>query len=618
MGKVRKRKQNKGSNDVVSSNVDEEELIVDSKENAIQTIIDQLQTANVEEKYCGLQTFAMLIENPETLEQMINRGLLKIVGPLLIDQAAPVRNAAAGSLRNVSAIHSDLCDILMEHDIMTPLICYFHQYTEFRTPDPSSNTTDEDIDTFIQCTNLLLNICESSGLAVKYLGNSKVLDSIFPRYLDLPTFGPDVVTAVLQCLFVVLEENPVGIAKIKTSSEQQLKELLFLENIMNQILGTLAKTLSVDHRLASNQLSSNVPLGDAAGKVEVPKGKEGLQLQKQIKSVMQILDAQQNALEIIANICSCEIEESTSDEPVSSESDEADEEMCTSSAETQSSTPEAVLSEDVLPPVILEAFISLEIYDKVWARTQMPPENVLLILKEYEGSQLIYKKLVNLQTKALLCINNLLLSLPLENLGGINGVYKIWVEAGKMAFKQNSENLNLLEAATSAMRAGLDKIKLKINENLSETNLFHELALSDIEIMLTGIRECQVAEIRSNLIRMIGSLALLLVSKLNDTTTNVICTITEFILDQAHKENEVWVLAEAIDTLVDLYAEDDTDVLAVRVKLMDKLKILAPILKNKARQQNKLPKEYRVLVNTATSNLPRFIKYKKQRLAALK
>lgn len=87
-------------------------------------------------------------------------------------------------------------------------------------------------------------------------------------------------------------------------------------------------------------------------------------------------------------------------------------------------------------------------------------------------------------------MNNLLLSLPLENLGGINGVYKIWVEAGKMAFKQNSENLNLLEAATSVMRAGLDKIKLKINENLSETNLFHELALSDIEVSLFYVYIC--------------------------------------------------------------------------------------------------------------------------------
>lgn len=99
--------------------------------------------------------------------------------------------------------------------------------------------------------------------------------------------------------------------------------------------------------------------------------------------------------------------------------------------------------------------------------------------------------------------------------------------------------------------------------------------------MLTGIKECQVAEIRANLIRMIGILALLLVNNLNDITSNVIYTITEFILEQAHKENEVWVLAEAIDTIVDLYSEDETDVLAARVKLVDKLAVLAPILKNK-------------------------------------
>lgn len=100
-------------------------------------------------------------------------------------------------------------------------------------------------------------------------------------------------------------------------------------------------------------------------------------------------------------------------------------------------------------------------------------------------------------------------------------------------------------------------------------------------MMLTGIKECQVPEIRANLIRMIGILALLLVNNLNDITSNVICTITEFILEQAHKENEVWVLAEAIDTIVDLYSEDETDVLAAKVKLVDKLAVLAPILKNK-------------------------------------
>ncbi|XP_039758896.1 HEAT repeat-containing protein 3 [Pararge aegeria] len=640
MGKVRKRKAKPSQtvNNATVHSSDEEELPVDNKENMIQTIIDQLQGANVEEKYCGLQTFAMLLENQESLREMINRGLVKMVAPLLIDPTSSVRNAAAGSLRNLSTDSHKMCDDLMEHDVMTSLVFYYHQFTETWTPDPSCKNKD-DFDTFVQCTNLLLNLCESSELAVKYLGDSKILD-IFPRYLDLSTFGVDIVTAILQCLLVVVENNPVAIEKIKSSSERQLKELLLLEDngpsslliktlaggviinmsggnistlpidVMNQIIGILAKTLSLDHRLACNQLSSNVPLCDPAGKVNPPKATDDQVLENQIRSVLQVLDAQQSAIEIIANVCSCDDSDDSIEGPESSDSDEPLDENGSNNGEG------ILLAEDRLPPELLEGLISLEIFDKVWARTLLPPANVLSILNEYEGSKLIYKKLHNLQTIALLCINNMLLNLPIENLGGVNGVYKIWVETGKLVFKQNSDNFNVLESATAVMRAALDKIKLKDNEKPTESNLFSDLAISDIEIMLTGIRECQFPEIRTNLIRMIGILALLLVNNLNDTASIVICTITEFILEQAHKENKVWVLAEAIDTLVDLYSEDETDLLAAKVKLVEKLSVLAPILKNMARNSKKLPKEYKVLVTTANSNLPRFIKYKKARLSS--
>lgn len=50
------------------------------------------------------------------------------------------------------------------------------------------------------------------------------------------------------------------------------------------------------------------------------------------------------------------------------------------------------LAEDRIPPEVMEAIISLEIFDKVWTKTQLPAENVLLILKEYEGSKSIFKK----------------------------------------------------------------------------------------------------------------------------------------------------------------------------------------------------------------------------------
>lgn len=638
MGKIRKSKATKAKKPAVEidHSQEEEQLPVDSKENAIQTILDQLQGADVEEKYCGLQTLALMIESPENIQQILDHGLVKVAAPLLLDQASSVRNAAAGTLRNLSTVSMDTCDSMMDQDIMTPVTCYFHEHAETWVPDMKSKTIDEDIDTFIQCVNLLLNLCESTDLAIKYLGQSRILD-ILPRYLELSTFNSDIVTAVLQCLFVVVEDNPAAVTKIKNSAERPIQSLLGLEgsdpsillmkvlsagvvinlcggnlsalpiDIINQIMTILAATLAVDHRFVCNQLSSSVPLNEGASKAIAPKGKEAQQLENQLKSVSQMLMAQQNCLEIIANICSCD---DSGDIQVneSSESDDLDEEICENAT---------VLAEDKLPPEIMEALISLEIFDKVWARTQLPAQNVMLILKEYDGSQLIYKRVNTLQSRALLCINNLLSTLPIENIGGVNGVYKIWVDAGKLVFKSESDNINIAESATAVMRAALDKIKLRENGNTNECNLFSDLALSDIEIMLTGVKECQVPEIRSNLIRMIGSLALLLVNNLNDTTSNVICAITEFILEQAHKENEVWVLAEAVDTLVDLYSEDETDVLAAKVKLVEKLSSLAPILRNKARQQKRLPKEYKVLVSTANSNLPRFIKYKKDRIGKL-
>lgn len=81
----------------------------------------------MEEKYCGLQTFALFIESPENVDKAIEGGVVKVVAPLLIDSDGSVRNAAAGSLRNLSAIQLEVCDALMEQDVMTPLICYFHE-----------------------------------------------------------------------------------------------------------------------------------------------------------------------------------------------------------------------------------------------------------------------------------------------------------------------------------------------------------------------------------------------------------------------------------------------------------------------------------------------------------
>lgn len=78
-------------------------------------------------------------------------------------------------------------------------------------------------------------------------------------------------------------------------------------------------------------------------------------------------------------------DESSENSGESSDSDELGEEDLSNGEITN-------LTEDRIPPELFEAIISLEVFDKVWVKTQLPAENVMLVLKEYEGSKSIFKK----------------------------------------------------------------------------------------------------------------------------------------------------------------------------------------------------------------------------------
>lgn len=58
--------------------------------------------------------------------------------------------------------------------------------------------------------------------------------------------------------------------------------------------------------------------------------------------------------------------------------------------------------------------------------------------------------------------------------------------------------------------------------------------------------------------------------------------IGKFLLDAAAGDPELWVIAESLDCIFDVFGEDDTDKVAHDIGLVDKLRGLAPSLKNKA------------------------------------
>lgn len=78
-------------------------------------------------------------------------------------------------------------------------------------------------------------------------------------------------------------------------------------------------------------------------------------------------------------------------EDSSDSEDMGDEDLCNGKSKDVEDS-ECMMPEDNLPPEVIEAMVSLKIFEKVWSKTQLPAENVMLILKEYEGSQSICKK----------------------------------------------------------------------------------------------------------------------------------------------------------------------------------------------------------------------------------
>lgn len=59
--------------------------------------------------------------------------------------------------------------------------------------------------------------------------------------------------------------------------------------------------------------------------------------------------------------------------------------------------------------------------------------------------------------------------------------------------------------------------------------------------------------------------------------------VSIFLLDTCMMESKVWVMAETLDAIMDIYSEDASDQLASEIKLVEKLHTLLPLFKNKAR-----------------------------------
>lgn len=106
-----------------------------------------------------------------------------------------IRHAAAGAIRNLSAVSVDICENLVEQDVFTPLIMLLTQYTNsdwYPSHESKTNQLDQKSDTFLQAVNIVWNLCESTSIALEYFNQSNLLENCFLRCLNCEIFGLDI------------------------------------------------------------------------------------------------------------------------------------------------------------------------------------------------------------------------------------------------------------------------------------------------------------------------------------------------------------------------------------------------------------------------------------------
>lgn len=175
-----------------------EELLAaeDHPHGPIASMVEQLQSISLEEKMCALQSLSFLCQNRQRIPEIIQSDIVKTIASWLMDPCKSIRNATAGAMRNLSMNGIEVCENLVEQDVLTPLLALLNEYAI--SPDwvphfdtKMNNQMDEASDTFLQSINLVWNLCESTGIALSNFNQTTIVQS-FIRYLDYKVFGLDI------------------------------------------------------------------------------------------------------------------------------------------------------------------------------------------------------------------------------------------------------------------------------------------------------------------------------------------------------------------------------------------------------------------------------------------
>lgn len=633
MGKIKQRRQRSARfNPIGLSDADasaavslEERPPAEVSSSGLTIVAEKLSSVVAEERLSGLNTLAALALEEHAPTVIVNSKIIDKVSLLLKDPSAEVRLVAAGALRNISAGGSDeVVEAMVQQDVLSPLADLLQKYQNAWSPSTTAlgELATRDVDPmtniFVHATHFLWNLCECSEEALRVF-NQEGLIHVLLRHLDPSTWGHTLALAVAECLLCVSENNSNAQTVLLPAADSLV---LFVSRPTDTAVDMHFSTLiagilmNINYCTSSGsnfqlvlQMMSSVLEADALRYAEEyvnhSASTNGTKPSMIPQDLEHLILAQQLSLEILSNTCFPEDE------------DEWDECENASDDEIENGGEEENMdlgNKSILSPEVQEGIAHFQLFQKSLKKVHYPEANICQALQNLKYGPSILNKLTTLQVRALLSLQNMISALELSDVGGSELMYSTWVNLGTMVFKNACED-NILEAAAGAMRAIMEKLSQDRCEKLAD------ITQEDLKVILEAGVSCTTASVRANLARMVGTLGCLLVTQnteeslYNDERSKVLSAITEFLLKVAAHDNELWVSAEALDVIIDLYSDDKTDKLASLTYLVDSLKGIQPNFKSKYQKQKKQLGDHRALVLTVRDNLMSFIKYKAPRAA---
>ncbi|XP_075217707.1 HEAT repeat-containing protein 3 [Lycorma delicatula] len=633
--KVKKAKQRPSPAGIITVKCTEVELdnckMPTGIESSLSSLLDQLQVPDSEENLCGLRRLAemfftedkTILDDPtHSVSRDLQQRFIRSVAPFLVDSRSDIRNAAAGALRNVSIAGGlDMCEIMVSDDVVTPLVALLQKYAtddsmiiQHKNTEEQTPIEKEKLDTLLQAIHLLLNLCESSETAVKYFNSNNLL-AVLLRFMDVSVGGVDLAVSVAQCLHTVSDDNSTVLSGLQ-NSEEELVKLIMIENsepsylhlrtlaagllvnihggvpvkYLNYIFNIFYKVIEIDSQNELCNLSSETPLE----KEDVLSSDAVIKLEK----LLIIIEAQITMFEILTNICSGEEDDMMDFESLNDSDDEIDIELNNSKdcIDVSVSHPLTISSH------VHEALVKFNLLQHSYNKTKLPL-NVADILNNHTDTKNILKKFQRLRSRAFHFINNLTSVLEPDDLGSPDNLFKMWSEIGHVIVNGDND-VEVIEASTNALRAILTKLVSMQYPGLSQ------MTQSDLEVLFRIVQNCKDNNVCANVTQVIGALGVFCANK---NLNFLLKDIGRFIIAIAERQGPLWLIAEALDTLMDVFAEDNTDNVAQEIALVSHLSAIAPVFKKKVRAERKTLGDHYALVTTANSNLTRFISYKKNR-----